>query len=417
MIQMGKKNWISRRHKIIQDIAVLILGPISRCRYGITVELFEDQIVQVDGRNKVRQFLILFNHQTLFDQFFVGMAFKKKPIYFMASEDIFSTGWIARLLTWAVAPIPIRKQVADIRAVKACLRIAKEGGTIALAPEGNRTYSGRTCNINPAITGLVRKLKMPVAIFRIEGGYGIHPRWSNVVRKGKMYGSVTRVIEPEEAAGWTDDELFEVLKDELTVDDNKVDGEYHHRQSAEYMERAIYVCPECGFAKFESHDDTLSCQKCGMQVKYTATKELNPQKPFRFFGDWYDYQNEFVNRYNPDEHRDNPVFTDNADLSEVIVYNRKRPVQKGVQLRLFGDRMEADAGGIDGSNGTGGTVFRFEDTDAVTVLGKNKLNIYHEGKIWQLKGDVRFNALKYVNLFNRYHNIRKGNPNGKFLGL
>ncbi len=63
----------------------------------------------------------------------------------------------------------------DIRAVKACLRIAKEGGTIALAPEGNRTYSGRTCYINPAITGLVRSWKLPVAIFRIEGGYEFIP--------------------------------------------------------------------------------------------------------------------------------------------------------------------------------------------------------------------------------------------------
>ncbi len=113
---MGEENWISRRHKIIQDIAALILGPISRCRYGITVDSFEDQIVQADGRNKVRQFLILFNHQTLFDQFFVAMAFKKKkPIYFMASEDIFSTGWIAKLLTCMVAAlIPIRKQVVMI---------------------------------------------------------------------------------------------------------------------------------------------------------------------------------------------------------------------------------------------------------------------------------------------------------------
>ena len=286
---MGKKRWIKKRHKIIQDIAVLILGPISRYRYGITVEPFEGQVEQVNGRDQVKQFLILFNHQTLFDQFFVGMAFKKKPIYFMASEDIFSTGWIAGLLTWAVAPIPIRKQVADIRAVIACLQVAREGGTIALAPECNRTYSGRTCYINPAIAGLVRKLKLPVAIFRIEGGYGVHPRWSNVVRKGRMHGSVTRVIEPEEAADWTDDELFEVLREELTVDENKADGEYHHRQSAEYMERALYVCPECGFAELESHKDTLTCRDCGLQVKYNATGEFNPQEPFRFFGDWYDW--------------------------------------------------------------------------------------------------------------------------------
>ncbi len=111
------------------------------------------------------------------------------------------------------------------------------------------------------------------------------------------------------------------------------------------MERALYVCPECGFAELESHKDTLTCRDCGLQVKYTATGEFNPQEPFRFFGDWYDYQSDFVNKYNPDEYREKPAFTDRADLSEVIVYDRKRPVQKEVQLQLFGDRIEIDAGG------------------------------------------------------------------------
>ena len=54
---------------------------------------------------------------------------------------------------------------------------------------------------------------------------------------------------------------------------------------------------------------------------------------------------------------------------------------------------------------------------AVTVLGKNKLNIYHDKHIYQLKGERRFNALKYVNLYYRYRNVSKGDADGKFLGL
>ena len=44
-----------------------------------------------------RAYLILMNHQTAFDQFFVGMAFKG-PVYYVASEDLFSNGWISSLL-------------------------------------------------------------------------------------------------------------------------------------------------------------------------------------------------------------------------------------------------------------------------------------------------------------------------------
>ena len=61
--------------------------------------------------------------------------------------------------------------------------------------------------------------------------------------------------------------------------------------------------------------------------------------------------------------------------------------------------------------------FSFDSASAVTVLGKNKLNVYFEGKIYQLKGSKRFNALKYVHFYHRYDNIVKGDANGKFLGL
>ena len=62
-------------------------------------------------------------------------------------------------------------------------------------------------------------------------------------------------------------------------------------------------------------------------------------------------------------------------------------------------------------------LFAFGEIDAVTVLGRNKLNVYHGGKIYQFKGDKRFNALKYVHIFHRYKNLQKGEGNGKFLGL
>ena len=61
-------------------------------------------------------------------------------------------------------------------------------------------------------------------------------------------------------------------------------------------------------------------------------------------------------------------------------------------------------------------VFPFTETQAFTVLGKNKLNIYHGKQVYQLKGSKRFNALKYVQFFHRYQNIKAG-KNDEFLGL
>ena len=130
-----KQPWIKPRHKVITRLAASILYPYVKFEYGIKIERFKDQ-----GN---RPYLVLYNHQTGFDQFFLGMAFRG-AIYYVATEDIFSNGCISRLLTWAVNLIPIKKQTLDMRAIMNCIQVAKEGGTIALAPEGNRTYSGKT---------------------------------------------------------------------------------------------------------------------------------------------------------------------------------------------------------------------------------------------------------------------------------
>ena len=60
-------------------------------------------------------------------------------------------GPLSALIRYLVAPIPIQKQATDVAAVMTCICLAREGGTIAIAPEGNRTYSGKTVYINPAI--------------------------------------------------------------------------------------------------------------------------------------------------------------------------------------------------------------------------------------------------------------------------
>ena len=246
-------------------------------------------------------------------------------------------------------------------------------------------------------------------LFRIEGGYGIQPRWSDVVRKGPMTARVTRVIEPEEYDQMTNEELFDIIQKELWVDEAAVTGTYTHPNTAEYLERAIYVCPFCGLAEHESHGDTITCKSCGKQVKYLPTKELKGVDfdfPFPFVAQWYDYQEEFVNGLDLTAMTEEPLFHDTASLSEVILYDRKVKLQDQVFLTLYGDRLDLD-----------GTVYSFDEISYVTVLGRNKLNLYIGDKVYQCKGSKRFNALKYVNFFHKYKNTKSGDTNGTFLGL
>ena len=405
MAKKKKKKWLKFRHRVVRNLVVwCILKPYIRIKYRAKIRKFKQQ-----GK---RQYLIMMNHQTPFDQFFIMLSFKR-PVYILASEDLFSNGKISKFIRWAIAPIPIKKQATDARAVLDCMRVVKEGGTIALAPEGNRTYSGKTEYFKPAIVGFARALKLPVAIYKIEGGYGAQPRWADDIRKGKMTAGVTRVIEPEEYKSLSDEEFYELIKAELYVNENQADCAFKSKRLAEYLERVVYECPYCGLSMFESKKDVVRCKRCDREIRYLPTKELQGvgfKFPFRFVGEWYDHQCEFMNSLDLSKYEEQPMWTERARLLEVILYKNKKLIHEDAELTLYGNRLEVLAGEEK-------LCFTFDETHAFTVLGRNKLNVYHGGKVYQFKGDKRFNALKFVHTFYRYQNLKKGDENGKFLGL
>ncbi len=400
-----KKKWIKPRHSFLRKIGFPPISFVVHRLYDVQADRFEEQ--------GDRAYLILMNHQTAVDQFLVPMSFKG-PVYYMATEDIFSNGLVSTLLRWSVAPIPIKKQVTDVTAVKTCIRVAREGGTIAIAPEGNRTYSGRTGYMNPAIGGLAKKLGLPIAIYRIEGGYGAHPRWSDEIRKGKIHSRVSRVIEPEEYKDLSGDELFEIIKKELTVDEGRVSGEYLSDHRAEYLERAMYVCPYCGLAEFESSGNVIECKSCGRKIEYGTDKSLKGvgfDFPFRFVTEWYDYQESFVRALDLDAYLEKPIFTDTADMYRVRLYKKKLRLREEAKLSLYGDRVVVDEGSENE------LVLGFGEADALAVLGRNKFNVYIDGNVYQFKGGKRFNGLKYVNLFHRFGIMTGRFPEDSYLGV
>ena len=394
------KKWIRPRHKVVRNILYYTLGTYCKLCYNAKVEKFKEW--------EDRPYCILLNHVTPFDQFFVGMSVKGN-IYYLATEDIFSKGWVSDLIRWLIAPIPIKKQASDVRAVMTCIRVAREGGSICIAPEGNRTYSGRTEYMSPAIIPLAKKMGMPILLYRLEGGYGVMPRWGDVVRRGKMRCYVSRVIMPEEYKDMTDDELYRIVQEGLYVNEACVDGTYRHKKRAEYLERLLYVCPFCGLSSFESHKDTVTCLSCGRKATYTVTKELEGDFPYRFVADWYDAQEAFINQLDVTEKAE-PLYVEKARLSEVIAYERKVILDKEAVVELYGHSIVLKYGGEE-------KIFSFDELLAVTVLGRNKLNMYFGGQIFQLTGSKRFNAVKYMHLFHRYKNLKRGNENEQFLGL
>ncbi len=400
----SKKKWIKKRHTIVRNLLYWPLYAICHFKYGLKVEKFKG--------DTNRPYLILFNHQTAFDQFFTSLAFKKH-IYYVASEDLFSNGFVSKLITWLVAPIPFKKSTSDITAIKNCLRIVKEGGSIGMAPEGNRTYSGTTEYIKPGVASLVKALKMPLILFRIVGGYGVQPRWSDKTRKGKMRVYPSRVIEYEEYSKMSNEELFEIISKELFVDERLDKTEFYSKHNAEYLDRAMYYCPYCKISEFTSKNDIITCKSCGRSIRYMPNKTLQGigfDFPFPYVKEWYDAQTEYILNLNLEPYKDKHIFADKVNFIDNKYCSKKVVVDEEATLMAYSDRLVVATKDND-------YIFMYADINSATVLGRNKMNIYVKQQIFQFRGSKHFNALKYLQLYYKTINEEKGELCGKYLGL
>ena len=405
-----KTKYVKRRHSFIISLVRPIGYLFLRLKYKMKLDKLK--------LSRKNPHVIISNHLTADDQFLLGFALRG-PFYFVGTEDITSMGFLSKLLKYAVNVIPFKKSTRDANAVRMCLKTIKEGGSVIIFPEGNRSYDGTTCYIKPSIVKMIYKMKVPVVMYNIKGGYGMLPRWSDKRRKGLVEVKIKKILTYDEYKDIDADDFYNLICENLYWDDNNMNELYKYKSKAEYMERVIYVCPNCGISEFESNGDVFKCKKCGNEAIYQEDMTFKDDKPFKNVRDWYIYQENYINNLDLNSFNNNLIFCDNDVLFlNVILYKKKEVVFKKSKLTCYNDRLEVK--NIDNEETI---IYNYRDVSAMTCLGKNKFNVYINDKIYQFKGPTRFNALKYVNIFYHYLNennlISKEEYNGdrKFLGL
>ena len=139
---------------------------------------------------------------------------------------------------------------------------------------------------------------------------------------------------------------------------------------------------------------------------------MEGETPFPYVADWYHYQESFIRSLDLSPYVDTPMYRDEANVSEVIVYDKKHLLMPQAPIALFADRLEI---------GTGAEMMRlpYDDIKAMACIADHKLNIFYQDHIYQLKGNTSFNALKYCNIYYHAKFIKEGHTDGEFqfLGL
>lgn len=392
------KKWSKFRHRIVFAILRFICVPLFKIMYGYKRKKYK--------LKKKQGYFIISNHQALLDPLFVALSFKR-PIYFVATDNLFNQKFVSFWLKWLVNPIPKRKATIDATCLKTCLKIAKENGTVGLFVEGNRAYADFQFYIDPSITKLIKKMNLPVILYNLKGGFGVDPRWGNKNRRGKFTGEVKRELSIEEINALSHEELYEIVCNELKVFDSELNRTYKSKLRAEYLERQFFVCPKCGkMETIYSKGNYVYCKNCDLKVEYTENLLLKSEdKEFKFnkLVDWYQYQIDYIRNI---KISDNIIFKD----EDVEIYysntNKPRALMTKGTLILTKNYFQINDKQI-----------YVKEVIAASPVGGFKIMISSEDNNYLIKGKERFNPVKYALILNVLDGPIKERGGDKYYGF
>ncbi len=378
---MKKNNkYVKKRHKFYFSVARPIAWILAK-KYHYTTK--------PKKMKKGEQYLILANHQGFLDPVFLALSFKA-PVYMMATDSMFTTKWYSRLMMHCFAPIKKRKGIADISCIRTAMQIAKEGGNVALFPEANRAWCDFQFYIDKSICKLVRMLNLPVILFNFQGGYGVNPRWSSNIRKGSHKGVIREILTLEQIDSMTNDQLYNYIVEKLKVIDSDSGQLYKSDKKAEYLERQLFVCPEChSVSTLVSSGNTIHCTHCNLQVNYGENLLLTSEnKNFHFkkVVDWYKFQQEFVKNYQVEPNKV-IVQDENVELYDKTTENRILCATG--KMSLDSQKIQIDNFSID-----------LKDITSATAINGTRMILNTEEKSYYVIGNERFNGIKYLLFFN-----------------
>ena len=337
-----------------------------------------------------RPYMILCNHACDLDPL---MVINSVPgvVHALASDHLFKHPMFGKFVAHIASPIPIVRAQMDLKSIQEAMQVRKDGASLLIFPEANCCFSSKTSYIAPSIAKLVKKFKMPLAFFNVRGSYLTKPRWSNSWRKGKTSCELMRVIEPEELAQMTVDEIYDAICQALSFNEMEYQREaqisFKGHDLLDGAERMLFQCPKCGrLMTMKSEGDAISCTECGYKVTMNRFGFFEGEDViFDSFDKWDDWQREqAVKRVvegNYDTSGAEPIFV--TPVNELYKAKRasKNVLMGQGSFALYCDRLvfstdnaiETDEDGNSESVGPKDFVWSFEEISKLSCVNKNHI--------------------------------------------
>lgn len=113
------------------------------------------------------------NHGSFIDPVAINVV-HKKPMNFMAKDDLFSGYFGRKIFSFGAFPVSLEKN--DPAAYRMALASLRDGNWVCLFPEGQRTFDGELQPLREGVARLALKAGVPVVPVRVDGAYEAWPR-------------------------------------------------------------------------------------------------------------------------------------------------------------------------------------------------------------------------------------------------
>ena len=366
-----------RLQKVWRTLISLAHGYFER-RFKFTCEKYE-----LDGPA-----LIIGNHVTNWDPLLLALSFPKNHIHFVASEHLFRLGWVSKLISFLVAPIPRRKGASGAATTMDCLRKMRAGRTVCIYGEGETTWDGRTKAIFPATGTLARASGATLITYRLEGGYLTAPRWAKKNRRGRMRGYIVNRYTPDQLKLMKPQEIEEIINRDIYEDEwarQKADPvKYKGKNLAKDIEVAVFLCPKCKkIGTIHGEGNTVSCE-CGLKLNLNEYGTFEPAEPFENMAQWNDWQHKCLK--DGDFVHGDMLFSDPG----MTLYFYAADAKKGAEI------ANGSLSIANGAMHVGSRCFPLAEINDMALIQRKKLCFMHGEDYYEIKADKPSCLRKYL---------------------
>lgn len=140
---------------------------------GLAKVLFKTILpVKFHGMENIKDqkapYILIGNHTSLFDPFMMAVAAHQYQIRFIGKKELWKVGifaWFAK----CIKAIPVDRHNTDMEAMRACMRVTREGHVLGIFPEGTRHHNGLMTELESGVAMIALRSRVPLMPVYIAG--------------------------------------------------------------------------------------------------------------------------------------------------------------------------------------------------------------------------------------------------------